>query len=264
MSAQRHRKGSTRGLGAGDDPSLAQGALRCARSTAPMKFCRASAASTGFRAILLPPHITMVAPGSFTSGASLPQSLTTLRHLLLERPTKARESCQALAEVGNRQARQHFRQPGLWRVACLLKLLCPNGSERQNTTQGRTLMPRGHHDACNSPLQGNLLAWMKRAFEMPASVAAAVNSVLMPGEVSTVITARQRRARCAPWGAVATSASASHDVMATRHRGTHARRHGHPRSILPTRVTGVRQPPPRPRPPRGSRHHQRWVSSHQR
>src|SRR5215831_10258151 len=58
MSAQRHRKGSTHDLGAGDDSSLAQGALRCARSTAPMKLCRGAAAGVGFRAILLPPHIT--------------------------------------------------------------------------------------------------------------------------------------------------------------------------------------------------------------
>src|SRR5262249_43038506 len=58
MSPQRHRKGSTRDLGAGDDSSPTQGALRCARSTAPLKLCRASAAGIGFRAILLPPHIT--------------------------------------------------------------------------------------------------------------------------------------------------------------------------------------------------------------
>src|SRR5262252_4829438 len=63
ISAQRHRKGRTRGRGAGAASSLAQGALRCARSTAPMKLCRTSAAGIGFRAILCPPHITLVAPG---------------------------------------------------------------------------------------------------------------------------------------------------------------------------------------------------------
>src|SRR5262252_4334407 len=51
MSAQRHRKGSTRGLDAGAASSLAQGALRCARSTAPTKLCRTSADGVGFRAI---------------------------------------------------------------------------------------------------------------------------------------------------------------------------------------------------------------------
>ena len=58
-----------------------------------------------------------------------------------------------------------------------------------------------------------------------------------------------------------TRASASHDVRATRPRGTPAHRHDHPRPVLPTRVTGVLQPPSRPRPSLGFRHDQQWVSS---
>lgn len=39
----------------------------------------------------------MVAPGSFTPGASPPQSLTTLRHLLLERHASGAAKIEAFA-----------------------------------------------------------------------------------------------------------------------------------------------------------------------